>query len=232
MTWAGHAVPVSRTLFVDRTDGVWAVHFEDGRLFHPWTVGERVDHPCAPDHYRGLVETDGDPVTRWTVEWQATGPEKDYVMTTSTPAPRAHPRRDTRNGPDTPCVWGRSVCLDEPGAAGHSGGRAERARRSAVISTTGRDRGLRLSTATFASIATAETGDDEGEDEEGDEGRGYGGEVEHQVLLARVRAREDRQLGAVAPTAQNSGSRALGPRWGRAGTAAWTRLGRRPDDGH
>jgi hypothetical protein len=86
MTWAGHAVPVSRTLFierhVERAGGTWMVHFADGRPFHPWAVGRQVDHPCAPDHYQGLIEIDGDPVTRWTVEWQATGPEKDYVMTT------------------------------------------------------------------------------------------------------------------------------------------------------
>jgi hypothetical protein len=82
MTWAAHSVPVGRTLYVDRVDGEWVVHFADGRLFHPWAVGRWVDHPCAPDHYRGLVETVGDPVTRWTVAWQASGPEKDYAMTT------------------------------------------------------------------------------------------------------------------------------------------------------
>ena len=77
MTWAGHAVPVSRTLFIERTGRRdWAVHFADGRLFHPGRSGERVDHPCAPDHYRGLVEIDGDPVTRWTVEWQAAVPRR------------------------------------------------------------------------------------------------------------------------------------------------------------
>jgi len=87
MTWPGHSVPVSRTLYVeryvDRPGGPWAVHFEDGRLFHPWAVGAWVDHPCGPDHYRGLVQADGDPVGRWTVEWRAQGPEKDYVMRTA-----------------------------------------------------------------------------------------------------------------------------------------------------
>ena len=85
MTWDGHSVPVSRTLYVDRGSddgGGWFVHFEDGRPFHPWDVGVRVDHPCSPDHYEGLIETEGDPVVRWTVEWRAVGPEKDYVMTT------------------------------------------------------------------------------------------------------------------------------------------------------
>lgn len=92
MTWAGRSVPVGRTLFVDRTDGGWLVRFSDGRPFHPWAVGTRVDHPCAPDHYRGLVEVEGDPVTRWTVEWRASGPEKDYVMTTVHSARRLTPR--------------------------------------------------------------------------------------------------------------------------------------------
>lgn len=82
MTWAGRSVPVSRRLSVDRLDAGWFVHFEDGRPFHPWSVGVRVEHPCSPDHYRGLIETEGDPVVRWTVEWRAAGPEKDYVMTT------------------------------------------------------------------------------------------------------------------------------------------------------
>jgi hypothetical protein len=82
MTWPGHAVPVSRTLYVVREDAGWWVRFEDGRPFHPWAVGHRVDHPCAPDHYRGLIEVAGDPATSWTVTWDAVGPEKDYRMVT------------------------------------------------------------------------------------------------------------------------------------------------------
>jgi hypothetical protein len=83
MSWDGHAVPVSRTLYVvPGPDGAWLVEFADGRVFHPWAVGERVVHPCAPDTYVGVVHLDGDPVERWTVEWRATGPEKDYVMHT------------------------------------------------------------------------------------------------------------------------------------------------------
>ncbi|GAB3200289.1 DUF6314 family protein [Nocardioides hungaricus] len=94
MSWDGHAVPVSRTLYaVPAPDGSWAVEFSDGRPFHRWAVGERVTHPCSPDTYVGLVTADdptpADPgtverrvVQRWTVEWRATGPEKDYVMHT------------------------------------------------------------------------------------------------------------------------------------------------------
>ncbi|GAA4362644.1 DUF6314 family protein [Nocardioides caricicola] len=79
MTWGGRSVPVSRTLYVVSDGESWDVHFEDGRLFHPWAVGAWVDHPCAPDHYRGLIEVGAG---RWSVEWQARGPEKDYVMRT------------------------------------------------------------------------------------------------------------------------------------------------------
>jgi hypothetical protein len=82
MTWAGHSVPVSRTLYVVREDDGWFVRFEDGRPFHPWAVGHRVDHPCAPDHYRGLIEVAGNPAESWTVTWDAVGPEKDYRMVT------------------------------------------------------------------------------------------------------------------------------------------------------
>ena len=82
MTWAGHTVPVSRTLYVVRGDDGWWVHFEDGRPFHPWAVGHQVDHPCAPDHYSGLIETEGEPVASWKVTWDAVGPEKDYRMVT------------------------------------------------------------------------------------------------------------------------------------------------------
>jgi hypothetical protein len=82
MTWPGHEVPVSRTLYVDREDDGWVVRFADGRTFHPWAVDERVDHPCTPDHYRGLIEVSGDPVEAWTVTWDAAGPEKDYRMVT------------------------------------------------------------------------------------------------------------------------------------------------------
>ncbi len=82
MSWPGHDVPIGRTLFVVRTGGTWEVRFEDGRAFHPWTVGSPVEHPCAPDLYRGDVEAAGDPVETWTVTWDASGPGKDYRMVT------------------------------------------------------------------------------------------------------------------------------------------------------
>ena len=90
MTWGGRSVPVSRTLYAVLVDDSWRVEFSDGRPFHPWAVGERVTHPCAADTYVGLIEVagldgtllDSAGVERWTVEWRATGPEKDYVMRT------------------------------------------------------------------------------------------------------------------------------------------------------
>ena len=90
MTWPGHAVEIQRTLYVDRVDrdgDSWLVRFEDGRPFHPWAVGAEVEHACAPDTYRGLVEVEGEvagePVESWSVAWEAIGPEKDYRMRTA-----------------------------------------------------------------------------------------------------------------------------------------------------
>jgi hypothetical protein len=82
MSWPGHAVAVSRTLYVQLEERGWFVRFEDGRPFHPWATGQQVEHPCAPDHYRGLIEIAGTPVESWTVTWDALGPEKDYRMVT------------------------------------------------------------------------------------------------------------------------------------------------------
>lgn len=86
MTWGGRSVPVSRTLYAVLVDHAWWVEFSDGRPFHAWHVGERVTHPCDPDTYVGRIDVgarpDGGPVDRWTVEWRASGPEKDYVMHT------------------------------------------------------------------------------------------------------------------------------------------------------
>jgi len=81
MTWAGHAVPVSRTLDVVRRGEAWWVLFADGRDFHPWSVGEQVHHPCGRDDYRGLVEVSSDR-SAWTVRWDCRGPEKNYTMRT------------------------------------------------------------------------------------------------------------------------------------------------------
>jgi hypothetical protein len=79
MTFDGRTVPVSRTLLVRRADdGTWTVHFSDGRVFHDWVWGSRVEHACAPDDYTGTLAGD---TRRWTVEWHAVGPAKDYRLT-------------------------------------------------------------------------------------------------------------------------------------------------------
>lgn len=81
-TWHRPAgdVAVRRGLRLQRTGDGWWVRFEDGRDFHPWRPGEQVEHDCTPDLYRGTVRGTTD---RWTVVWEASGPEKDYRMTTT-----------------------------------------------------------------------------------------------------------------------------------------------------
>jgi hypothetical protein len=60
-------------------EACWWVRFDDGRDFHPWSPGEEVVHPCAPDTYRGLVTGTAH---AWQVRWEVSGPRKDYTMTT------------------------------------------------------------------------------------------------------------------------------------------------------
>lgn len=80
---------VRRTLWLVRDEsgdaGAWWVRFEDGREFHPWAPGGLVVHPCGADTYRGVVSGTPD---RWTVEWDVSGPAKDYRMTTDLSADR------------------------------------------------------------------------------------------------------------------------------------------------
>lgn len=77
----GGDVDVRRSLWLVRDEDTrdWWVRFEDHRDFHPWTPGVAVVHPCGADTYRGVVL--GTP-RRWTVEWDVSGPAKDYRMTT------------------------------------------------------------------------------------------------------------------------------------------------------
>jgi len=84
-------VDVRRGLWVTHEEDTraWWVRFEDDREFHPWMPGERVVHACGADTYRGLVQGTPD---RWTVEWDVTGPAKDYRMTTELSPCAARPR--------------------------------------------------------------------------------------------------------------------------------------------
>lgn len=78
-TRRGLRTPVSRRLRIEPRDDGWFVTFEDGRDFHPWLLGQPVEHPCGDDRYVGVIRTlDAD---RWTVQWRVTGPHKDYLMT-------------------------------------------------------------------------------------------------------------------------------------------------------
>lgn len=79
LTRHGTELPVSRSLYLEHRAGGWFVTFEDGRDFHPWEPGHAVEHACAPDTYVGTVQRLD--LDRWSVEWQVTGPAKDYTMT-------------------------------------------------------------------------------------------------------------------------------------------------------
>jgi hypothetical protein len=88
LSWAGGSTPVTRTLFLvrDEAPGVgspsgWRVTFEDGRDFHPWTVGA-VEHLCGRDLYTGGVRPPRDQAASWELTWRVRGPEKDYTMHT------------------------------------------------------------------------------------------------------------------------------------------------------
>ncbi|VXC51112.1 DUF6314 family protein [Nocardioides sp. AX2bis] len=79
---------VHRTLLVvPDAAGSWQVTFDDGRPFHPWSPGLAVDHPCADDLYRGVVDIQDR--GRWTVTWQVRGPAKDHTITTAYARPVA-----------------------------------------------------------------------------------------------------------------------------------------------
>lgn len=80
MTWDGGETSVFRHLFVEQRPDGWWVTFEDGRDFHPWSVGPSVVHPCGADTYEGRIQVDSPDA--WTVVWVVSGPAKDYTMTT------------------------------------------------------------------------------------------------------------------------------------------------------
>jgi hypothetical protein len=72
--------PVMRTyVLCEKADGWW-VHFEDGRLFHPWHQGEWVEHSCNADRYAGLIRIDSP--SAWRVLWLVGGPRKDQTILT------------------------------------------------------------------------------------------------------------------------------------------------------
>jgi hypothetical protein len=79
LRWNGALTPVLRVLRLRQSDDGWAVHFADGRPFHPWCPGVAVEHPCRNDLYRGLI--DATPHRLRTL-WDVTGPDKDQRILT------------------------------------------------------------------------------------------------------------------------------------------------------
>lgn len=88
---ADATVPVRARRVLRRDAEGWAVHFEDGRYFHPWRTGEELEHLCSPDDYRGRIDADpprprtvstADSATAWNTVWVAKGPEKRYTIKT------------------------------------------------------------------------------------------------------------------------------------------------------
>lgn len=89
MDWQGRQVPITRVLLLVRrpvlekpTAYAWFVLFDDGRHFHSWVTSEPVEHQCGADLYRGRIDVEAEPagLRRWTVEWDVTGPAKDYTL--------------------------------------------------------------------------------------------------------------------------------------------------------
>jgi hypothetical protein len=74
LTWGEHRGPATRNLLLRKETDGWWVQFADGRPFHPWRIGEPVEHPCGADRYRGLIGADGD---RMRIRWDVRGPYKD-----------------------------------------------------------------------------------------------------------------------------------------------------------
>ncbi|HEY1486176.1 MAG TPA: DUF6314 family protein [Micromonosporaceae bacterium] len=74
MTWGDHRGPATRKLLLRKETDGWWMRFADARPFHPWLIGEPVDHLCGEDHYRGLITVADD---RMRIGWDVTGPRKD-----------------------------------------------------------------------------------------------------------------------------------------------------------
>ncbi|MEV6348106.1 DUF6314 family protein [Actinoplanes sp. NPDC051851] len=84
LRFGGHRGPASRSLkYVDLGGWVLDVTFADGRDFYRLDLsdgGWTAEHPCRADRYvvdGRITGPDG-----FTEHWHATGPEKDYELTT------------------------------------------------------------------------------------------------------------------------------------------------------
>jgi Family of unknown function (DUF6314) len=71
----GNRLHAHRNLALRVVDGEWWMTFEDGGLFHPWQLGEWVEHPCGADWYRGRLQLDPE-ARQMRILWDVTGPSK------------------------------------------------------------------------------------------------------------------------------------------------------------
>ena len=81
LTWHGRRAPVRRTMGFARIENAWWMTFADGRPFHPWRLGQVVEHPCRADLYRGLLVLDRD-ANRMRIGWDVVGPAKHERIVT------------------------------------------------------------------------------------------------------------------------------------------------------
>ena len=80
LLWNGSRMPVSRSYLLRPVEGQWRVCFPDGRLFHPWSPGQWVHHPCSEDDYRGLITISGPDA--WDTLWEVRGPATTQRIST------------------------------------------------------------------------------------------------------------------------------------------------------
>jgi hypothetical protein len=77
--WGEQTYAVTRTTLLRRHGDTWWMEFEDGRPFHPWRPGILVEHDCAGDVYRGVVDVR---VNRIRTLWDVNGPTKSQRLIT------------------------------------------------------------------------------------------------------------------------------------------------------
>ena len=80
LTWGDYTGQAERQLCLRPHDGTWWMCFADGRLFHPWRLGEEVVRRCAADVYRGHIAYGPDVPDRFTITWDVTGPAKRLLI--------------------------------------------------------------------------------------------------------------------------------------------------------
>jgi hypothetical protein len=85
LSFGGHRGPASRSLlYLPAAEGAATVLFADGRPFYQLDLRSgrcRAEHPCGSDSYLVTVQVVG--ADAYTERWRASGPGKDYEMTTT-----------------------------------------------------------------------------------------------------------------------------------------------------